>query len=73
MVSDPLVSVHPETTNFWMELSAVSEQQSANTLFLMSFAESRKLMADSAHPKTLVSGCALVILPISVQSKSCQY
>jgi hypothetical protein len=42
-----------------MELSAVSEQQSANTLFLMSFAESRKLMADSAHPKTLVSGCAL--------------
>jgi hypothetical protein len=45
-----LASVHPETTNFWMELSAVSEQQSANTLFLMSFAESRKLMADSAHP-----------------------
>jgi len=39
-----------------MELSAVSDQQSANTLFLMSFAESRKLMADSAHPKTLVSG-----------------
>ena len=38
---------------------AVSEQQSANTLFLMSFAESRKLMADSAHPKTLVFGCAL--------------
>jgi hypothetical protein len=54
-----LISVHPETTNFWMELSAVSEQQSANTLFLMSFAESRKLMADSAHPKTLVSGWAL--------------
>ncbi len=52
-------SVHPETTNFWMELSAVSEQQSANTLFLMSFAESQKLMADSAHPKTLVSGWAL--------------
>jgi hypothetical protein len=51
-------SVHPETTNFWMEVSAVSEQQSANTLFLMSFAESRKLMTDSAHPKTLVSGWA---------------
>ena len=31
-----------------MELSAVSNQRSANTLFLMSFAESRKLMADSA-------------------------
>jgi len=43
-----------------MELSAVSEQQSANTLFLMFFAESRKLMADSAHPKTLVSGWAPV-------------
>jgi hypothetical protein len=39
-----------------MELSAVSDQHSANTLFLMSFAESRKLMADSAHPKTLVFG-----------------
>jgi hypothetical protein len=51
-----LFSVHPETTNFWMELSAVSDQQSANTLFLMPFAESRKLMADSANPKTLVSG-----------------
>jgi hypothetical protein len=51
-----LVSVHPETTNSWIELSAVSDQQSANTLFLMSFAESRKLMADSANPKTLVSG-----------------
>jgi hypothetical protein len=43
-----LFRVHPETTNFRMELSAVSDQQSANTLFLMSFAESRKLMADSA-------------------------
>jgi hypothetical protein len=31
-----------------MKLSAVSDQQSANALFLMSFAESRKLMADSA-------------------------
>ena len=51
-----LNSVHPETTNFWMELSAVSDQQSANTLFLMAFAESRKLMADSANPKTLISG-----------------
>jgi len=39
-----------------MELSAVSDQQSANTLFLMPFAESRNLMADSANPKTLVSG-----------------
>jgi hypothetical protein len=39
-----------------MELSAVSDQQSANTLFLISFAESRKPMADSASPKTLVSG-----------------
>jgi len=51
-----LSSVHPETTNFWMELSAVSNQRSANTLFLMSFADSRKLRADSASPKTLVSG-----------------
>jgi len=42
-----LYSVHPETTNFWMELSAVSDQQSANTLFLMSFAESLKLMAST--------------------------
>jgi hypothetical protein len=39
-----------------MELSAVSDQQSANTLFLMSIAQSRKLMADSANPKTPVSG-----------------
>jgi hypothetical protein len=39
-----------------MELSAVSNQQSAKPLFLMSFAESRKLMADSANSKTLVSG-----------------
>jgi hypothetical protein len=39
-----------------MELSAVSDQQSANTLSLMSFAESRKLMADSANPKKLISG-----------------
>jgi hypothetical protein len=39
-----------------MELTAVSDQQSANTLFLMSFAESRKLKADSANPKTLVYG-----------------
>jgi hypothetical protein len=39
-----------------MELSAVSDQRSANNLFLMSFAESLKLMADSANPKTLVSG-----------------
>jgi hypothetical protein len=39
-----------------MELSAVSDQQSANTLFLMSFAESLKLMADSANPKTPVYG-----------------
>jgi hypothetical protein len=39
-----------------MELLAVSDQHSANTLFLMSFAESRKLMADSANPKTPVSG-----------------
>jgi hypothetical protein len=35
---------------------AFSDQRSANTLFLMSFAESLKLMADSANPKTLVSG-----------------
>jgi len=39
-----------------MGLSAVSEQQSANTLFLMSFDESRKLMADSTNPKTPVFG-----------------
>jgi len=38
-----------------MELSAVSDQQSANALFLMSFAESPKLMADSSNPKTLIS------------------
>jgi hypothetical protein len=36
----PLGSVHPEMRYFWMELSAVSSQQSANILFLMSFAES---------------------------------
>jgi hypothetical protein len=35
---------------------AFSRQLSANSLSLMSFAESRKLMADSANPKTLVSG-----------------
>jgi hypothetical protein len=29
-----------------MELSAVSDQQSAKNLFLMPFAESRRLMAD---------------------------
>jgi len=51
-----------------MELSAVSEQQSANTLFLMSFAESRKLMADSAHPKTIVSGWALTNFQFSPAS-----
>jgi hypothetical protein len=34
-----------------MELSAISDQQSAKTLFLKSFAESRKLIADSNHPK----------------------
>jgi hypothetical protein len=51
-----IISAHPETNTFWMELSAVSEQQSANTLFLMPFAESRELMADSAHQKTLVYG-----------------
>jgi len=39
-----------------MEISAVSGQQSAKNLFLMSFAESRKLMADGASPKTQVSG-----------------
>jgi hypothetical protein len=43
-----------------MELSAVSDQQSANILFLMSFAESRKLMADSANPKTTVYGWTLI-------------
>ena len=36
---------HPEMTHFWMELSVVSGQQSVNTLSLMSFAESRKLIA----------------------------
>jgi len=50
------VSVHPETNNFWMELSAVSGQQSAKILFLKSFAECRKLNADSANPKTSVYG-----------------
>jgi len=39
-----------------MELSSVSDQRSANTLFLMPFAESRKLMADSPNPKTSVYG-----------------
>jgi len=43
-----LNNVHPEIADFWMELSAVSDQQSANILFLVSFPESRKLMADSA-------------------------
>jgi len=55
-VVELLSSAHSETTNFWMELSAVSEQQSANTMSLVSFAESRKLMADSVHPKTPGSG-----------------
>jgi len=45
-----MISVHSETTHFWMELSAVSDQQSAKALFLMYFAESRKLMADSTNP-----------------------
>jgi len=36
--------------HFWMELSAVSRQQSANTLSFMSFAESRTLKADGANP-----------------------
>ena len=31
-------------------------ERSVMTSFLMAFAESRKLMADSANPKTLVSG-----------------
>jgi len=39
-----------------MELSAVSAQQSAKILFLMPFAESRKLMVDSANPKASVYG-----------------
>jgi len=54
--NENVISVHPETINFWMELSAVSTQQSAKTLFLMPFAESRKLIADSANQKTLVFG-----------------
>jgi hypothetical protein len=51
-----LISVHPEIVNSWTELSAISNQQSAKTLFLISFAESRKLNADSANPKTSVYG-----------------
>jgi len=39
-----------------MELSAVSDQQSVKILFLLPYAESRKLMADGSNPKTLVSG-----------------
>jgi hypothetical protein len=39
-----------------MELSAVSDQQSAKTLVLRPFAESRKLNADSANPETSVYG-----------------
>jgi hypothetical protein len=58
------MSVYPETTNFWMELSAVSNQQSAKPLFIRSFAESRNLarrhygglIAYSTTPKTLVFG-----------------
>ena len=55
-----LTSVHPETANFWMELSAVSGQQSAKTPFSLGFAESWKLFADSANPKTAVYGWALI-------------
>jgi hypothetical protein len=39
-----------------MELSAVSYQPSAKSLFLKPFAESRTLSADSYRTKTLVFG-----------------
>jgi len=45
----------PSINNQFLD-GAFSGQQSANTLFLMSFTESLKLMADSANPKTLVYG-----------------
>jgi hypothetical protein len=45
--------------DFWMELSAVSMQHSANQLFFLVFADSRQLMADRAHRKTAVFGWAL--------------
>jgi hypothetical protein len=48
--ASPFNSAHPEMEYFWMELSAVSRQQSGKTLFLVFFAESRKLKADRASP-----------------------
>ena len=45
------MSVHPETIDFRMELSAISQHLVFNVL-----AESRKLMADSSNPKTSVFG-----------------
>jgi len=56
MVVKGIICVHPETTDFRMELSAVRNQQSANTLFFCVLAESRKLMADSTNLKTPVFG-----------------
>jgi hypothetical protein len=47
-----LVSIRKQPISGWsFQRSAISR-----ALFLMSFAESRKLKADSAHPKMLVSG-----------------
>jgi hypothetical protein len=48
-----LESVHPEMKYSWMEPSLPprrDSQQSAKTLFLMFFAESRKLKANRASP-----------------------
>jgi len=39
-----------------MGLSAISAQQSANSLFLKPFADSGMLKADSVNPETLVFG-----------------
>jgi hypothetical protein len=43
-----------------MELSAVSDQRSAKSLFLMPLADSRMLKADSVHPKMSVSGWTII-------------
>ena len=38
---------------------AVSDQQLAKSLYLMSFADNRMLIADGVHPKTSVTGWTL--------------
>jgi hypothetical protein len=43
-----------------MGLSAVSVQHSAKFLLFLALADSRELMADSDHQKTIVFGWALI-------------